>query len=57
MNIIVATACLHNFARRRNDPLPEAVEDDDEVPEQANRIETNLRGNAFRQSFIRHHFQ
>ncbi|XP_064617361.1 putative nuclease HARBI1 [Liolophura sinensis] len=61
MAIIVATACLHNLARRRHDPLPEPEPD---LPRQnleepirpLNAVEADLRGNLFRQKFVVQHF-
>ncbi|XP_064642089.1 putative nuclease HARBI1 [Lineus longissimus] len=62
MAIIVATACLHNLAIQRNDAIP--PQDDDprpiryEQPElAAHHVEAHMRGNLFRDRFIREHFQ
>ena len=61
MAIIVATVCLHNLARRRNDPLPEPGHDVpcENLPEpnqRPNTVEADLRGTTFRQRFILEHF-
>uniref|UniRef100_A0A8C4RES4 Putative nuclease HARBI1 n=1 Tax=Eptatretus burgeri TaxID=7764 RepID=A0A8C4RES4_EPTBU len=61
MAIIVATVCLHNLARRRNDPLPEPDHDVpcENLPEpnqRPNTVEADLRGTTFRQRFILEHF-
>uniref|UniRef100_UPI00359005CE putative nuclease HARBI1 n=1 Tax=Myxine glutinosa TaxID=7769 RepID=UPI00359005CE len=61
MAIIVATVCLHNLAKRRNDPLPEPDHDipHENLPEpnqRPNRVEADLHGNIFRQRFIMEHF-
>lgn len=60
MAIIVATTCLHNLARQRNDPLPDPIDgpimDNNAFPELPNPVEANFRGNVFRQAFIIQHF-
>ena len=48
MAIVVATACLHNLARRRNDPIPHADDPmDNTVPEQPNPIDPKSQGGPF----------
>jgi hypothetical protein len=54
VNVIVATACLHNFAVEQNEPhvLSEEMEEGDE----SYSIEAGDRGNSARQRLIDTHF-
>ncbi|PSN30960.1 putative nuclease HARBI1 [Blattella germanica] len=55
--IIVASAVLHNIARERNDPEPEFVYIDDEVPVENDQLNVlNRAGDNVRQHLIHDYF-
>ncbi|KAL5005679.1 hypothetical protein ScPMuIL_016837 [Solemya velum] len=64
MVLVVTTACLHNLAIQRQDPMPDDEDADNDVapvlfqqpPAENNRLDANNHGNIFRQRFIRQHF-
>ncbi|XP_041346900.1 putative nuclease HARBI1 isoform X1 [Gigantopelta aegis] len=58
MAIVVATVCLHNLARERNDPLPgdDGSADEDGQPQHVANEEVDVRGDVFRQRYIRQNF-
>jgi hypothetical protein len=57
LTIIVATAVLYNFIRRRNDPIEEeTLEDPNENPLPAMNDQALHLGNGTRRALITHHF-
>ncbi|PSN34258.1 hypothetical protein C0J52_21421 [Blattella germanica] len=55
--IIIASAVLHNIARERNDPEPEFVYIDDEVPVENDQLNVlNRAGDNVRQHLIHDYF-